>query len=176
MPRDERMAWLDRLANDAWRGPACRTLAGRVWINAQQRLRAQSATVGAATTALAVALEAQLAVQSLPYVPDPPGEDVYQSADETIARGGDCEDLAVLFVGLVRMLGATQALPLGAKVFFMPRPGAPQDHITALVRLARGPWLWAECSVRGARLGEYPPDAAAREARHRRELFSPAVP
>lgn len=41
-----------------------------------------------------------VAVQSLPVVPDPPGVDVYRTAVETLAEGGDCASKSALLVAL----------------------------------------------------------------------------
>jgi hypothetical protein len=41
-----------------------------------------------------------VAVQGLPIVPDPPGVDVYRTALETLAQGGDCASKSALLVAL----------------------------------------------------------------------------
>jgi len=114
-------------------------------------------------------------VQRLPYRHDPPGVDTYQGVAWTLAHGGDCEDLSALFVALLRALAGHYRLALAARVRWLARPGAQEDHITSEARCDGGAWRWAECSVRGALLGEYPPDAAARLAPHRAELFGGAI-
>jgi transglutaminase-like putative cysteine protease len=96
-------------------------------------------------------------VQNLGYIPDPPGE-WYQSGLYTIAsrgKAGDCEDLAVLTVALLRLLG------IDAWVWWLFQPGAALNHVTARANVD-GKTQWAESSVRGAMLGENPYRAAAR--------------
>ncbi|MFO0562353.1 MAG: transglutaminase domain-containing protein [Polyangiales bacterium] len=92
VPPAKRVALLDALANDAMRMPAVQQLARLVPRAATERARAESL----------LAL-----LHKLTYRMDPPGEEVFQTADETIARscGGDCEDLAALFVALAQLVG-----------------------------------------------------------------------
>lgn len=91
--------------------------------------------------------------QRLPYYPDPPGE-WFQSARYTLAHGGDCEDLASLFVALCRFVG------IQARTVWMDESGQ-YNHVTAQV-LIDGKWLWAESILPGAGLGEEPHAALAR--------------
>ncbi len=96
-------------------------------------------------------------VQALPYRPDPPGEWVQTSA-ETVARGGDCEDLGALLVVSARVV----ALP--ARLLWLFQPSLTLDHVTAQV-FAGGAWRWAEPTI-SARLGESPYVAAGRLGTH----------
>ena len=84
---------------------------------------------------------AQEAAQRCGYVPDPPGLDVLRTPAETLAVGGDCEDLSGLLVALVVAAHALWALPVAACVVWVRQPRAPQDHVSA--------WVWRESS-RGA--------------------------
>ena len=76
------------------------------------------------------------------YVPDPPGREVFQTVLWTLTGGcgfgpspltglrkgcGDCEDLAGLLVAFCLSLG------VDAKVAWMDQPGAPLNHVTAMV-------------------------------------------
>jgi transglutaminase-like putative cysteine protease len=137
---------LDALAEDAMQRPLVRQLAALIPHDAPARSRA------------AHVLEL---VQRLNYRPDPPGLEIFQSAEETIARGGDCEDLATLFVALARLVG------LRAKIVWLNQQihGAALNHVYARV-LVDAQWLDAECSIAGARLGEAPSDAARRLKTH----------
>lgn len=96
-------------------------------------------------------------VQALGYHPDPEGEWL-QSGRETAERGGDCEDLASLFVVLAVAVGVP------ARVVWIAQPGRRQDHVAAQVHI-NGRWQWAEASILGARIGESPYAAAARIGR-----------
>lgn len=93
-------------------------------------------------------------VQQLGYRPDPQGEWL-QTGRETASRGGDCEDLSALFVALCGAAGVV------ARMVWISQRHAPQDHVAAQV-LLDGRWRWADASIRGARLGESPYEAAAR--------------
>lgn len=95
------------------------------------------------------------AVQSLPYVPDPEGQEWVQGVDYTFAHGGDCKDLSAALAAVYRTLG------LRAEVYWITQTGRPLNHVTVRVFLG-GQWRWAEPSIRGARLGESPYDALRR--------------
>lgn len=95
--------------------------------------------------------------QAPPFVPDPAScsTDFYKSPDVTWREGGDCDDLVILGLTLAKIRNVP------ARIGYLPVPGAPQDHMFL--------WLWhnnawqpAEVSLRGARLGEPPLDAAKR--------------
>jgi transglutaminase-like putative cysteine protease len=95
----------------------------------------------------------------LRYRDDPWGREYYQGIYWTLTYGGDCEDLVVALVALMLAAG------LDARVVWQEQSGAPLNHVTAQVRLPtpKGPeWVWADPTVKGARLGEEPHDAAAR--------------
>lgn len=141
-PVEVRLAWLERILSernnplfarlvrlaDAYAGPV-----------ASEAVRAQAALRFA---------------QRAGYIADPPGE-WFQPIDWTIRYGGDCEDLASLFVALARAMGVR------ARICWIDIPAAEFNHVSAQVWLD-GRWQWAEASVCGAHLGEAPMDAARR--------------
>lgn len=96
-------------------------------------------------------------VQSLPYVPDEPGSDAVRSPAETARVGGECKERSVL-------LGLLLAAALGATVelVWIPQEGAPLDHVSLWEWERGGRRTWLDATVPGARVGEYPADAAAR--------------
>ena len=98
---------------------------------------------------------ALLVVQGLPYRSDPVGTDDWVSpVAETLRCGGDCEDLSAALACLFVAQGYATEL-----VWLTQR--GDLDHVTVRVEV-QGAWLWAESTVQGARLGEYPYDAARR--------------
>jgi transglutaminase-like putative cysteine protease len=140
---DRRVELLDSLANDAMREGFVRELAALVPRSDDPRTQAANllAFVHAAFR----------------YRPDPGGVEVFQDVRETIANGGDCEDLATLFVALARLLG------LEARVVWLDQQihGAALNHVFAQV-LVDGRWLDVEASIAGSELGESPAHAARR--------------
>ncbi len=165
-----RMALLEDTVREAGAWVSVRGLARDCLAMAERR----SATRRGVSLGEAVADVALSLVQRVPYRLDPPGVDTYQGVGVTLAQGGDCEDLSSLFVGLVEVAAILSAgrARVQARLYWLERPGAEQDHITAQVRTDGGAWQWAECSVAGARRGEWPPAAAARLAPHRAELLA----
>jgi transglutaminase-like putative cysteine protease len=139
-----RVALLEQLARDATTKPTVRALAALVEATAPEHDRA----------AQVLAL-----VHRVGYRADPPGAEVFQDADETLANGGDCEDLAVLFVALSAMVG------LRAQVVWLDQQihGHALNHVFARVMID-GRWIDAETSIAGATLGQSPGDAARRRA------------
>ena len=137
-----RVALLEQLAVDAMTAAPVRAMAAMIDRDAAAFVRAGNA--------LAM-------VHRVPYRADPAGSEVFQDAIETLAHGGDCEDLAVLFVALARSIG------LEARVVWLDQQihGSALNHVFARV-LVDGRWLDAECSIAGAKLGEAPGAAAAR--------------
>lgn len=137
-----RVALLEQLAADAMTAAPVRAMAAMIDRDAAAFVRAGNA--------LAM-------VHRVPYRADPAGSEVFQDAIETLAYGGDCEDLAVLFVALARSIG------LQARVVWLDQQihGSALNHVFARV-LVDGRWLDAECSIAGARLGEAPGTAAKR--------------
>lgn len=94
-------------------------------------------------------------VQAAGYRDDPPGCDRYAPVEFTLRNGGDCDDLAPAVAALAILCG------LQARFVYLSQPRSPLDHVTVKV-LVDGEWLWAEPTLRGARLGEHPYDAARR--------------
>lgn len=94
-------------------------------------------------------------VQGRGYRSDPRGQEWFQHPVYTLFYGGDCEDLAGLFMALGKAVG------LETDVVWINQPGKPLNHVSAKVRVG-DEWLWAEASVKGALLGEHPYAAIAR--------------
>lgn len=94
------------------------------------------------------------AVQGLRYHADPPGEWL-QRGRVTATEGGDCEDLAALLAVVLVCCGVR------AWLVWLSQPLAARDHVTAAVWRS-GEWWWLEPSVKGARPGESPYEAAKR--------------
>lgn len=144
----DRLVILNQLIDAAWDDPdvvrMVATIRRSLPANASVRQRAQAALTAA---------------QSRAYVPDPAGEEWFQSPGYTARFGGDCEDLASLFVLLARKLG------LDARLVWITQPKQELNHVTAVVAYC-GDWRWADASMRGARLGENPYDAVARLNAH----------
>ncbi len=139
-----RVALLEQLARDATAAPTVRALTALVDAAADEHERA----------AQVLAL-----VHRVGYRADPPGAEVFQDADETIANGGDCEDLAVLFAAIASLVG------LRAQIVWLDQQihGHALNHVFARV-MVDGRWIDAETSIAGALLGESPSDAARRRA------------
>jgi transglutaminase-like putative cysteine protease len=152
----ERLAILEELLGEAWRGSAAVARLGRAL---QQGRRAPRRELAARALRL---------VQALPYVPDPAGEEWFQPVDWTLRHGGDCEDLASALVAVAGAAGVP------ARLVWIDQPGQKLNHVSAqLWVLERDPvedgdprphdgWAWAEASVRGAALAEDPYRAAKR--------------
>ena len=156
-----RLALLGEVIADGCAAPAVRVFARKVYADAC----AVSAQHRALPFGTALAVAALVRVQGLPFAPDPPGRDVYQPLAVTVERGGDCEDLVALYVGVLRAVVAMHPHAEGveARAAWFEVPGAEEDHVVAVVReSSAAPWRWAECSVVGAWLGEHPRDAVRR--------------
>ena len=169
---EERAAAASDAASRGASLPAVVALAGACLRSARRR-----AVEGVYPVELAFLDACMEAVQSLPYVEDAAGSDSLRDPDETIAEGGDCEDLAALLVALARCGARLLALRVSACVVWIAQPKWPTDHVSAWVSSGlcdlRGArvieqgteppaWAWwAECSVRAAR-GESPYAALAR--------------
>lgn len=75
-------------------------------------------------------------VSQIQYVPDPPGEDSWQTPEQTVRRGrGDCEDVMLLFQDRMRRKGYAVDL-----VFGLQHAGAKHGHV------------WCEMDWQGRRL------------------------
>ncbi|MDP3275739.1 MAG: transglutaminase-like domain-containing protein [Deltaproteobacteria bacterium] len=143
VPPPARIALLDQLAAEGARDSSVIALAELV-------------PRGLSATQLAESLLA-LMHRNIPYRADPAGQEVFQSVRETLAEGGDCEDLAALFVSIATVLG------LRARLVWLHQQihGAMLNHVYPQV-LLEGAWVDADPSVAGARLGESPASAVAR--------------
>lgn len=139
--------------------------------------------------------------EKIAYVLDPGRSEVFQSARYSLARrAGDCEDKGVFFATLAILAGLRAAVcwlnqppparnnHVAPKVCLSWLRGAPASYVPAIwdyserrgehtlevtcpTGLEEGVWVWAETTLRGARVGEHPYDALARlgtqsEARH----------
>ncbi len=137
-PPAERVAAAELAGESAWSDPLVMRVAR---LALREALRVAVPAVG--LTLEVAYLEACLrAVQSLPYHADG-AVDCLRDPSETIAEGGDCEDLASLFVALVtcgrRALGLRG---VGALVVWIDQsPDAPQDHVSA--------WCWVDGAIAG---------------------------
>lgn len=98
------------------------------------------------------------------YIDDPEGE-WYQGVRYTLEHGGDCEDMATLFVAMAACVG------IPARLAWLEQPKARLNHVTAQVLtpkpsglLSRGSseldWRWAEPTISSAKIGQHPYDAA----------------
>lgn len=104
------------------------------------------------------------------YLPDPPGEEVFQSVRWSLAGGGgsrlspltgektgagDCEDMA----STIAALGLALGIPMRCR--WWQQEGAPLNHVSAEA-FVDGRWQVAEATLPGARFGEGPYEALAR--------------
>lgn len=115
----------------------------------------------------ATASSALQAVQErAPYRPDPPGPDRVHDPAETLANGGDCEDLAILVASVAIAAGCS------ARLIWLSREitGTASAHVVAQLWDGRG-WAWAEACLPGAVLGEHPLLAVERTGINRRSIF-----
>lgn len=133
------------------------TRTGRRWGASDSYVRTVARAIGAATADPIVRRETALAVlQCMTYRPDPPGTDVMRAPCEIVGRGGDCNNLAAFLVGVLFALGQT------SRCEWIDQPQATEDHVAVLARTASGGEEWLEPTVKGARRGEHPRDAARR--------------
>lgn len=137
MTVDERLHQLADLSEQATRDPLVRELASRA-----------RSLAGEDPTPYELARAALRVAQRAGYQRDMPGE-WFQPVRYTVVHGGDCEDLASLYVALAWILG------LSAKLLWLSQPDKPLDHVCAQVQIGRQ-WMWADASVCGARVGESP--------------------
>ena len=169
-PEVERVALLDtRVEEGLADGLVCRAawlvLEGELGVARTQDLLARqrrgAPMLRADTTAVTTAL-LRYVQREVGYRPDPEGE-WHQGSVYTLAHGGDCEDLAVLLVAMLRCVGLGAAV-----VWYTVPPPAVLNHVTVRVDLGDGAGVFAEPSVYGAFLGEDPWDAATRTAQTER--------
>lgn len=149
----QRQQLLDCLAQEGVGTPAIRKLAAQAVGEAQINSRLHR-DVSYREHLAAAALRL---VQQRPYIPPRQDVEEFQSV-WSIGRpgvGGDCADLSVLLVSVYRTLG------FPSEVIWITQAGKSLNHVTAKVWVD-GAERWAEPTIRGARLGEYPYDAADR--------------
>ena len=104
---------------------------------------------------LEIARNALAAVQKLPYVPGPEGQEWMQGAAYTLQHGGECKALSVLLVAALKVRN------IPAEIVWITQTGKPLNHVTVVVLDGQNQY-WAEPAVPGARLGESPYDAIER--------------
>ena len=146
----DRLALMEQLVNDSAQQPSVKQLAASVAARATalaSQLPASARRPGWQNKL--IALEALRAVQSLPYVPGPDGQEWMQRGDYTIAHGGECKAATILLVAICRMLGVP------AEILWVTQTGKPINHVTAIITLD-GKSYWADGSIRGQMLGESP--------------------
>lgn len=153
-PVCDREALLVGLAADGADDPGLRQLAQRVAASATARAAAADRRTRDWFRRL-LAEEALRAAQALPYVGDESGRDCYQPVAYTLARGGECKALTVVYVAALRALGVR------GEPVWITQTGQPLNHVAAQVDLDDR-WTWADASIRGAALGESPYDALRR--------------
>lgn len=153
-PVCERIELLYQLAIAGASLPSIASYADRVQINAQSEA-SRVVTRNGDWYGWILAREALAQVHRLPYVADPPAEDCYRDVEMTARRGGECKALNVFLVALLLRLRVT------AEVVWIMQPGRPLNHVSSIIWLDGLP-LWADASIKGARLGESPYEALQR--------------
>jgi transglutaminase-like putative cysteine protease len=103
--------------------------------------------------------------REVPFVADAPDVERIQPVEYTMAFGGDCANLAAALVALYLAAGIRARLAW----LDLQSQGYPYNHVAVQISYdppsvpdALADWLWAEPSVKGARIGEHPLSAAAR--------------
>jgi hypothetical protein len=142
------------LVKDGTNDPAVQALARTVYARAQA-LAAQSPVRTGDWFARILAMEALRAAQTPQYIDNDGDQEWMQQASYTMANGGECKAMSVLFVALCTILG------LNAQIVWITQTGKMLNHVTAIVYLD-GKWMWADASIRGAMLGESPYHAVDR--------------
>lgn len=86
-------------------------------------------------------LRPMVVVQGLPIVADPPGIDVYQTALETIAHGGDCASKSVLLVALYIAARPYRGSVAPRIVWEHCGRSCPFDHVVVELTVNGARWL-----------------------------------
>lgn len=94
-------------------------------------------------------------VHAVPFWAYPPKLECFAPAGKVLERGGDCDNLSVLYAASCLYAG------IPASVVWINQPKSKLNHVTAVVFLD-GEWQWADPSIKGARIGETPYEAAHR--------------
>lgn len=113
-----------------------------------------------------LAQEALRVVQGLPYVPEKSGQDCYQTVEYTATYGGECKALTIYYVAVCRALG------VDAEPVWITQSGQLINHVAAQVNIVGRAPMWADPSMRGARLGESPYEAIARLGIRRNDVIA----
>jgi hypothetical protein len=139
MPWPERLMLLGQLADEGAQDPTIRALADQLWAESGGD---RAEFVGACMRI----------AQGVPYIPDPPGKDVFRDAPTVLREGDDCDGKVVLCCALLRADRRVRCAPV-----HIPQPWSSEDHLAVAVELGpgQGPY-WADVTIPGARLGEHP--------------------
>lgn len=150
-----RVGFLNQLAQSGSNAYSVERLTQRVAARSRSRARAQGAGPTPDWYKRILTEESLGEVHRLPYRGDPPTQDCYRDVDTTAIRGGECKALNILLVAMLIRLG------IPAEIEWIMQPGMPLNHVTSIVKID-GEKLWADGSIRGARLGESPYKAIER--------------
>ena len=93
-----------------------------------------------------------LAVQRLPITIDPPTRDVYQSALETLAKGGDCASKSILLAAALISVFRRAGIYLSVAIVWEHSGGA-FDHVRLAVSTPFTPHVWTLVDSIGKGLG-----------------------
>ncbi len=148
-----RVSMMNEMARTSVHDPSVHAFSQRVLARAREVYADAPAVPDAWERVLA--LEVMRAVQALGYVDRQGERDCYQLPSFTIAHSGECKALSTLFVAVATGVG------LESEVVWIDQEGAPKNHVVSRVR-AGGEWMWADCSIATARLGDSPYDALER--------------
>lgn len=156
---EQRMAQLETITREA-----VLFVSLREWVDyLHERARVERAPGHTlAETYADVCLEAVQHVAT--YRADPPNEDWHQDTATTAKGGGDCEDLSALLCALLRLGAYFYGLKIRARLEWVRRDTG-QDHVAVRVQVdvpEDAAWEWMEPSIRWARRGEAPEEAARR--------------
>lgn len=153
----QRLAILDQLTELGERDPVLRDRAQRLAGEALRRTRERRP--GARTPDFFVLGQVILEyVQAGGYREDRSGDENYQGPVFTLEFSGNCNDAAVLFAALARLVGMpAETFWLTQREFDGARAAEERrDHVTAGVRLNGHEVCWAEGTLEGARFCENP--------------------
>lgn len=106
--------------------------------NGTVRAVTDDVVAGARTDGEAVARCLRLC-QALPLVLNPPGQEQFQDAVTTLAKGGNCTAKCVLLAGMLLVLRAERGIPLALRIIWERHPETPTDHTVLRVWLRDEP-------------------------------------
>lgn len=153
-PVCSRVDLLNQFAAEGSRNPIVAQFAA----NVMARVRARASDVQVHTGDwfhVLIAEEALKEVHKLPYRGDPIDQDCYRDVETTARQGGECKALNILLTAILLRLGVR------AEVGWIFQKDMPLNHVASVVRINGIP-LWADGSIRGAKLGESPYEALER--------------